>query len=46
MRKFQAFNPVTDAWTLFNQYADGHTQIVKVKQREPQVPFQGVPRRR
>lgn len=46
MRKFQSFNPRMDAWVLFNQFADGHTEIVKVKQREPQVPFEGIPRRR
>lgn len=42
MKKYQSFNPRTNAWVVYNQYADGHCKIVDVKQREPGIPFKGI----
>lgn len=46
MKRMQSFNPRIGAWVMFNEYADGHCLITDVKQREPNVPFKGVPRKR
>jgi len=45
MKKYQAFNPRIDAWVVYNQYADGHCEVVAVKKREPAVPFIKINRR-
>ena len=45
MRQYQAFNGRIGAWVVINQYADGHCVIVDVKQRNPRVPFSGVPKK-
>lgn len=46
MKKLQAFNSRSNAWVVYNQYADGHTKIVNVKQKEPTVPFKRIPKKR
>lgn len=42
----QSYNPKISAWVAYNKYADGKCIITNVKQRDPKVPFKGIPRRR
>ena len=45
MKVYQAYNKKTKAWVKYRKYASGNCQITDVKQREPQKPFKGVPKR-
>ena len=45
MTLFQRFNRRIGAWVIF-QTLRGKTRTFNVKQRNPLVPFKGIPRRR
>jgi hypothetical protein len=45
MKTYQSYNKKTKAWVKYNKYADGKCKITDVKQKEPQKPFKGVPKR-
>jgi len=46
MKHFQVYNKRSDCWVKMKEFANGQTQIVDVKQKNPQTGFKGVPRRK
>lgn len=43
---FQAFNKRIGAWVKIKKMANGKTQILNVKQKEPTKPFKGISKRK
>lgn len=45
VKVFQVYNKRSDCWVKMKKLANGKTQILNVKQKNPKKPFVGVPKK-